>query len=799
MKHELEFHAGRVLDHTDPDQEADRVPINYLQMLVKYRWWLCLGAGVGLVLGQLAYWKFGPEYAATAQINVHRKYSAPVRVEERFSSADVGNRTEHLKLITTHAVLSKAVELGKLDTLPSFRGSGDDLADDLRSSLGVKRVAGSDRSFDNLIDVSFACKNSRDAVEVVKAVLDAYANYLEESSSESNTKRTAIAERQLEQLQDKLRQHEKAYLEFRDQAPLQWRTAVGVSSPDGQATTTNVHQERVIDLEDQRRKIPSKRAEINSRIANLRQAETRGEPRERLEQMVRRFLIIDSSNGSNAAVAATASTNPSSTAFEQRLIPLLLEESRMLRAGFGKDHPDLRGVRESIKQVQEFYRELGVQLPGSVGRPKPQPAKEAEPQQDFIDLYIQSLELQLRELAFKDQELEKIVGEETAKAKEFARYQAQDQSMSDELTELRKLYAKALGLKNEIALEKDNTGYTFRQTNPITVELVVKRLMKFYATGLAAGLIAVAAACLLIELRDTTLKNTVDVRALLRQPILGTVTPFHWRPDYATPDSAIPHPSVRYLHAPTSMEAECYRSIRTALSVVTEDREARVLQITSPEPGDGKTTLAANLAVAVAQSGKRVLLIDADIRRPNVHKLFRVQRDVGLADVLEGRADLMSAVVTSSVERLSLLVAGKATINPAELLSSGQLGTLLNYARTQFDAVFVDTPPMLAVSDPAVVARYTNGVLLVVRVNKNRRAAAIRTREIVKTNNMPVLGIVVNSFSATDGGGYYYNEYLNPQRDQSPVSDETLIGTEYADYGSEVSGTPVGAGSGGFR
>jgi capsular exopolysaccharide synthesis family protein len=206
-----------------------------------------------------------------------------------------------------------------------------------------------------------------------------------------------------------------------------------------------------------------------------------------------------------------------------------------------------------------------------------------------------------------------------------------------------------------------------------------------------------------------------------------------------------------------SMESEAYRGVRTALYFSTQGEGHKVIQVTSPNPGDGKSTLAANLAVSIAQSGKRTLLIDGDLRKPRVHKVFGIPAEVGLASVIVGEAEPGDAVQESAVPNLFLLPSGPIPPNPAELLTSQRFKELLALLREQYDFVIVDTPPLLAVTDPSVVAAQVDGVLLTIRRTKNDRPPAERARSILSTLGVNVIGVVINGADKrNDSGGYGY-------------------------------------------
>src|SRR5262249_27722877 len=158
--------------------------------------------------------------------------------------------------------------------------------------------------------------------------------------------------------------------------------------------------------------------------------------------------------------------------------------------------------------------------------------------------------------------------------------------------------------------------------------------------------------------------------------------------------------------------------------------------------GDGKTTLITNLAVSIAQSGRKVLLIDADLRRPRVHRTLGVTGQIGLAEVIAGTTELSMGIKPTAVPNLSVLPCGRRPPNPAGLLTSPRLEDVLDDARGSYDYVLVDSPPLLAVSDPCTVAPRVDGLLLTIRVTKNGRPAAERARDLLAGVKANCLGVV---------------------------------------------------------
>ena len=182
--------------------------------------------------------------------------------------------------------------------------------------------------------------------------------------------------------------------------------------------------------------------------------------------------------------------------------------------------------------------------------------------------------------------------------------------------------------------------------------------------------------------------------------------------------------------------------------------------VTSANPGDGKSTTASNLAISLARAGRRVLLIDGDLRRSALHSLYELREEKGLADVLESQGAIVLPVQPTAILNLDLMSSGLQRENPAELLASDRLKEMLEEARHAYDVVIIDTSPLLAVTDPSIVAGAVDGIVLVVRFGATRRVEIDRTNYLVRTLGIPVLGVVANRVPKTEmnlAPGYGYN------------------------------------------
>lgn len=207
---------------------------------------------------------------------------------------------------------------------------------------------------------------------------------------------------------------------------------------------------------------------------------------------------------------------------------------------------------------------------------------------------------------------------------------------------------------------------------------------------------------------------------------------------------------------PKSPISEQYRTIRTNIQFSSVDVNVRSLVVTSSSPGEGKSTTTANLAVVMAQQGRKVLIVDADMRKPTVHYTFRRENHIGLTTVLTRQSDLGSAIQTTDVENLSILTSGPIPPNPAELLASSAMKETLEEVMEKFDFVLFDTPPILAVTDAQIMANFCHASILVIHAGKTEIDTAQKAKALLEGAKGKLLGVVLNQKKQEQNDYYYY-------------------------------------------
>ncbi|MFE4036151.1 CpsD/CapB family tyrosine-protein kinase [Priestia sp. YIM B13489] len=216
--------------------------------------------------------------------------------------------------------------------------------------------------------------------------------------------------------------------------------------------------------------------------------------------------------------------------------------------------------------------------------------------------------------------------------------------------------------------------------------------------------------------------------------------------------------SLISLTNPKSSIAEQFRTVRTSIEFSSVDKDLRSVVITSPSPEEGKSTVTANLAVVFAQQGKRVLLVDSDLRKPTVHYTFHIENHVGLTNVLAKQTTLEKAVKTTRQENLWILTSGPIPPNPSELLGSSSMNALLEKAKNEYDLIIFDSSPVLAVTDAQVLSNLTDGVVLVISSGHTQKDSAKKAKELLESAKAKILGVVLNNKKEQDSQHYYYGE-----------------------------------------
>lgn len=270
--------------------------------------------------------------------------------------------------------------------------------------------------------------------------------------------------------------------------------------------------------------------------------------------------------------------------------------------------------------------------------------------------------------------------------------------------------------------------------------------------GALLGFLVSCGLIYLFEYVDDTIKDAENAQRVLGKPALGAII--------RIPGIRNASDGLIAMKQPRSPVAEAFRVLRTNLRYSGIENPGGAMMVTSAGPGEGKSTTAANLAVSLAQVGKKIVLVDADLRRPSVHKLFGLKNDVGLSDLFSNEGVSLDRVLQkTSIDSLQVITSGSLPPNPAEMLDSRLMTQILASLRQNADLVILDTPPTLPVADASIIGSRCSGTVLVVDSGKTRTEIARRAIATLERANVKVVGIVLNKMGAKQASGYYYYYY----------------------------------------
>lgn len=399
--------------------------------------------------------------------------------------------------------------------------------------------------------------------------------------------------------------------------------------------------------------------------------------------------------------------------------------------------------------VQDTYPERAQAIADEIAHQlilqSPTEAREEQERRAFVQAQLEDLEFRIQETQDEiDEEQTRLESANSARA--IQQSQANIAALQVKLSNYQSTYASLLqtvqGGVNYISVIEPAT----MPTVPISPRVGATVML-----AAAIGLILAVGGAFLIEYLDDTIKTPDDVTRTSDLPILAGIARVEGK---TYPEKLIA------AHHPLSPIVEAYRTLRTNLQFSSVDKPAHTLIVTSPAPSEGKSVTLANLAVVMAQSGLRVVAVDADLRRPSLHKIFGLPNSHGLSDaILQSNPPVSEHLQATEVENLWVLASGPLPPNPAELLGSERMGAIIEELRGQMDRVLFDSPPTLVVTDAVILGTRVDGVLLVNDAGRTRRNEARHAAEKFRRVQANLLGVVLNRLSGRRNGYYHYYYY----------------------------------------
>lgn len=707
--------------------------MDFLGFLRRRKSFIILLGLLGVGVGYLIFKKQDPVFRSTTRVQVIHQSSDP-RLQTMLAEKDLSDADYVIK---SPKVIGAAVISGQLNDLRTLKGLNHDSAvSRINSMLSVRTLSAA------VLEISCTGQDPSDIRKIADAVAAEYLKLQQASYEDASVHLQKLLSEALDEIHEDLKRAEAAHTEFRRNSKLS-------------VTGENLHAQREADIQQKLSGLELEIAQLRSQLSAIEEAMANGGSREAILLLVEKQSA--GTNTTKTQVAAVENTSESARTMAEALFPLLKEEA-LLAADFGADHPRLKSVRLQIEMTRKHLQELAGMDPLPVV-----PGEEVKPPEDILTVYLQSLRQELQIYEKQQTDLRAMAQREEDLARSLAQEMVDDRNKQAEIDRLSKLFEGVTLQINELKVNAGMGGVMATVLAPAQDgTLAYPILESFLGLGGFLGAFVGLVIGYLVEMADRSFRKPEDIIREFGVPIMGHV-PFikESRLKSVPKDAAFDRTAIT-VHLPRSRPAEAYRAVRTAVCFSPAGSDHRLIQVTSPAAGDGKSTLALNLAISMAQSGKKTILVESDFRRPKVHRLTDVSNDVGFVDVLRGDVELDDAIQTTSVKDFFVLPCGSRPNNPSELLSRPEYEQLLLVLREKFDVVIIDTPPVLAVTDPCSVAPRVDAVIVCMRLSRHTRELGRRTLEQLRDVGGRIVGVVINGVDERDTygyGNYRYSDY----------------------------------------
>lgn len=703
----------------------------YIDVLYRRRWTIISIMIIAVAIALLVSFTMRPRYTARGMVMIEKEPNI-LSFEDIFqieTFRDDYFQTQY-KLLQSRSLAERTIDKLKLWTREEFSGKSQVSSEDLKNPIFKQRVI--ERFLNRLevkpvrmtrlVEVNFTSYDPRLASDCVNALFDSFVDMNIEAKSEATEQASEFLTQQINELKKEISQKEQELQRY------------------GQ-------EKDIVILSDKETTIIEKLGEINRALTEAQ------------IDRVRKEAYYNEIKNASPDFIPEALNNPLIQRLREDYIKLSREYSKM-QEKFQPDYPEMQRLKVELETAREMLKnETESLIKAAYSEYQAALKKEKSLQELFERQKEEAFRINSNAILYNSLKIE------IENRKNLLESLLKRQSETG-------LTARLKGLRTSNIRIVDRADIPARPSSPKKFRNLMLALFLglFGGVGLALGL----------EYLDNTVKSIEDVERYAKLPTLGVIPAFDGeRPGYGyhytyssrknekgekgkeegereeTKPEAI---ELIVHHAPESAFAENYRSFRTALLLSRPQEQLKKIQITSALQGEGKSSTISNLAISLAHMGRKVLLIDADLRRPRQHRLFNVKNHDGLTNFLVMDLTLDKLIKETMVPNLFLINSGPIPPNPAELLSSEKMPVLLEEGARRFDFVLIDTPPVLAVTDAQIVGKMVDGLVLVVQAEKTPRDALVQTRELLDLLKIRTLGVVINCFNL-DNKGYYYRRY----------------------------------------
>lgn len=686
------------------EQAESRRETNLLQLAWQSRWLILLCMMIGAGVAWVVLQRVTPLYTSVSRIYVDRSVPQILNNEMQLGQAASYLYTQ-AELIRSTPVLAAVAEAKENASLSSFRDV------DNRVGLLKECIIVTVGTKDEIINVLAELPDAKDAAQLVNAVVDAYITKYADQRRTNTVEVLNILRGEKQRRDAELEVRRQELAEFRKQ-----NTALAI-----QVDNENVITRRFSALSE----------ELNHTEIALLEAKARyNRIKEMYDKPGERAYLLETASKQQMAMRDVGMENQA-----QQIEQALTTE----RARWGEGHPNVRLLTESLTKLQKRLKEQ---------------------QQAIIVAYVDGMRQEFEVLEHKRNELRTAYERQFKLATDVSSQALQLAGLEEALDRTERMCDILDDRIKEVNLTEEVGAMNVSIMEVASASTLPSYPIpsRFLASGILAGGLVGFGLAWLRDLLDHRLKSVEEIASVLQLPVLGALPYFG--------DKQEPAQAGRLVAlSPRSRAAESVRTLRTALHFGLAGRDVKAILVTSPSQGDGKSTIASNLAIALAQADQRVLLIDADLRKPTQHEVFDVSAARGLASVLTDRRPVEEAIIPGVLDTLDLLPCGPLPSNPVELLNNGFFADMLLKLHQRYDRIIIDSPPVMPVADARVLAALADATILVLRAERSTRRISLAARNELWRVRATRIGVIVNGVPQRKQGhygsgyGYGYGDY----------------------------------------
>ena len=691
--------------------------------LIKRKFWTIVFFVILFVaLAMLYFFKAPKTYESTARVFIDER-TAPTMTADGEMIAE-SNVEKYLEIINSTTVLSEAIDKCDIEKMDSL-SNADNVLFHVRENL--KASPSDTKSASGVIAIRYQSGTQEDCQQILTNILDSFQGFIKRDvENTAGDFSTTLSE--METNADIQRALFDTKINTLMQKPF-------IQVVDGKVY--NQHEDQVAKLQEQLHEKESESLQFSALNENLISSRDTGEEIE---------VVVEAIQEMNEAQLGGYNAS------QQTYMDLKLQEQEM-NLQYGDDHPDLKILRSKVQLADQMRKQQllsALRFDAGLGNGN-----------DFYTTVSSHITNKIALLKSHETKLAEAIGEAKSKSMEIKK---DCDELAYLLEERNKVILRTSEMGDRVSDLEVIRDFDYRDMQvldpPSTAEQVAPNLLLSLAAGLLLGCLCGFVFSALKEMAEKTFHSSDEISKKLGVNVISHIGVFNQR---IPKDSNFKKVSgdVIALHRPQSIQAESFKAFRTSVFFNAQNKKVKVIQITSPSPGDGKSTVSANLAVVMAQSGRRVLLIDCDFRRPSQHKRFGLPNDIGTTTVIVGDATVEESVQVIGLPNLHILTSGPQYANPAELLTTDQLPNLLASVREDYDFIILDTPPVLAVTDPVIVSSFADAIYLPIRIRNGVQVNAQQAIESLATVGANVDGVIVNGLRKKDASSYKYGGYGN--------------------------------------